>query len=84
VDKQAKKHWFGKDGVNKNKYDVFKFPERVNERVKRVLEYVLMYEARGQVYNGEWLKGQGAKPLLLLRRKRRMNGHFASKQVLRH
>jgi hypothetical protein len=52
----SKKHWYGKDGVIKNISDVFKLPEGANERVKRVLDYDFLYEARGQVYKGERLK----------------------------
>jgi hypothetical protein len=43
---------------------VFNFPEGANERVKRVLEYSVSYEARGQVYKGERLKGQGSNPII--------------------
>jgi hypothetical protein len=32
--------------------------------VKRVLEYVVDYEARGKVHRGKRLKGQGAKPII--------------------
>jgi hypothetical protein len=60
----AKKHWYEKDGMIKHISHVFKLPEWANEREKHVLDYLLLYEVRGQVYKGERLKGQGAKPLI--------------------
>jgi hypothetical protein len=39
-------------------------PEGAQPRIERVLEYVVMYKKRGQVYTGERKMGQGAKSMI--------------------
>jgi hypothetical protein len=60
----SKSKWGGHAGTISQICRVFNLPEGANERVKRVLEYSVSYEARGQVYKGERLNGQGLKPII--------------------
>jgi hypothetical protein len=60
----SKRKWGGHAGTISQICRVFNLPEGVNERVKWVLEYSVSYEARGQVYKGERLKGKGSKPII--------------------
>jgi hypothetical protein len=59
-----KTYWLGKVGTIKQMLDAFKVPVGASKRVKRVLAYVVLYEARGQVCKCERLKGKDAKPLI--------------------
>jgi hypothetical protein len=49
LQKPLKKYWHECNGTIANICDTFKLPEGSNERVKRVLDYVTAYQARGQV-----------------------------------
>jgi hypothetical protein len=53
-DHWIKKNWHGRDRTIANICDIFKLSEGSNERVKRVLDYVVVYEAWGEVYRCEY------------------------------
>jgi hypothetical protein len=53
-----KEDWGGPGGTIANILDTFHLPEGAQPRIERVLEYVVMYKKRVQVYTGERKMGQ--------------------------
>jgi hypothetical protein len=59
-----KEDWGGPGGTIAKILDTFRLPEGAQPRIERLLEYVVIYKKRGQVYTGERKMGQGAKSMI--------------------